>query len=87
MLDCYDDKFDDIVTMFLWEVLVWAIVVMPVLDIPLSLRGPFWARWYEIVTIPFLDMAARLSIHNTIELHLSGLGGTASHPDNWSFLW
>jgi len=62
--------------------------MMPLLDMSLSrtLRGPFYTRWYEIVTIPFLDMAACLSIHNTVELHLSGLGGMASHPDNWIFL-
>jgi hypothetical protein len=58
--------------MFLWEMLVF--------------KCPFWTRWYEIVAMSFVDMAACLSIHNTLELHLSALGGTASHPDNWIFL-
>jgi hypothetical protein len=51
-----------------------------------TLRGPFWTRWYETVAIPFLDMAAWLSVHTTEEHHLSGLCGMVSHPDNWIFL-
>jgi hypothetical protein len=42
--------------------------------------------FYSCLTF-FISRLLYLRLASTVELHLSGLIGTASHPDSWIFLW